>query len=55
MLQKRCFLLDNTVNNSFDADILNRFKKAKKWQPARHNNRAIPFLHKQSLTLGVDF
>lgn len=48
-------MLDNTVNAKFDADILQVFKKARKWQPARHNNRVIPFLHKQSLTLGVDF
>jgi antitoxin component YwqK of YwqJK toxin-antitoxin module len=48
-------MLDNSVNAKFDADILQLFKKSRKWKPAQHNNRTISFLHKQSLTLGVDF
>lgn len=47
-------MLDNSLNERFDSDILMLFKKSRKWKPARHNNRIIPFMHKQSLTLGVN-
>lgn len=48
-------MLDNTYNQSLDADVLSIFRKSKKWIPARHNNRVIPFTHRQSLTLGARY
>lgn len=48
-------MLDNTYNQSLDTDVLSIFRKSRKWIPARHNNRVIPFTHRQSLTLGVRY
>lgn len=48
-------MLDNTVNKGFDDEITGVFKRSKKWKPVLHNNRIIPFLNKQSLTLSYSF
>lgn len=45
-------MLDNKINDAFDADILRVIEKSGKWLPAQHNNRVIPYTHIQSLTLG---
>nr|WP_294988999.1 hypothetical protein [uncultured Sediminibacterium sp.] len=52
---KSDFMLDNTVNKSFDQEIIDLFKKSKKWTAAWHNNRMIPMLNMQSLTLVKSF
>lgn len=48
-------MLDNTYDQSLDIDVKGIFRKSKKWNPARHNNRTIPMLSRQSLTLGATF
>lgn len=52
---KSDLMLDNTVNKEFDEEILGIFKRSRKWKPVWHNNRMIPFLNKQSLTLIKSF
>ena len=47
-------MLDNTFNQSLDDDVKGIFIKSKKWIPARHNNRIIPMLSRQSLTLAAN-
>lgn len=47
--------LDNKINAAVDADILSVFKKSKKWVPAFHNNRMIPYYLTQTLTLNAKF
>jgi antitoxin component YwqK of YwqJK toxin-antitoxin module len=44
-------ILDNTVNKEFDKEIIGLLKRSRKWKPAFHNNRIVPFLNRQSLTL----
>jgi len=52
---KSDLMLDNTVNKEFDEEILGIFKRSRKWKSVWHNNRQIPFLNKQSLTLLKSF
>jgi hypothetical protein len=44
--------LDTKIDPSLDRDIRLIFQNAKKWVPATHNNRLLPYIHFQALTLG---
>jgi hypothetical protein len=46
--------LDNKIDPSLDRDILLIFRNFKKWVPATHNNRILPYIHFQSFAVGVN-
>lgn len=44
-------LLSNKINNSLDNSILKIFTNSAGWTSAKHNNRKIPFIHRQAIVL----
>lgn len=44
-------LLSNNINSSLDNAVMKIFTKASGWTSAEHNNRKIPYMHRQAIVL----
>lgn len=44
-------LLSNKVNDQLDGEVRKIFLKSKPWIPPFHNNRKIPFMHRQAIII----